>query len=219
MKTSSKVEHVIRQGTLSASWMATPDTLEELTFKCIGTFNALKEASEVFGVWSEKGMTKKKALDHNTLNVQEFSPVRELLMGGRIKTDFPPKKIIETLGYGFSLWNRGFAGISSSFQMRCGSSETSVSNSLTITTDPAESGEILTESAQLCVLKMVIEIWTVESAVLKFERFVEGRDGSGEIFLDKQYRFFSKACEGEKVDQTKETLIGEFLHGMLVVMK
>jgi hypothetical protein len=101
---------------VAAYWGARRESETECAARLEACLNKLADVHPAFSGWYKKGATRKAATQEPVDT--SFEALVALLLSGRNKTDFG-SEVIDDLGFGVSLWNRG--SNPSAFRVKCGS--------------------------------------------------------------------------------------------------
>jgi hypothetical protein len=158
----------ISEGSLGAYWTARRESVEACAGRFALCLRELRAASPAFAVWSYTKERRHLPAGHDL----EF--LRDLLLAGRNRKDFPPREVIEELGFSASLVTDHPVQEQLSLRVACGmySKDPAIVNHCLLKFAPT--GHLSCEAVQLDVktraLRALIESWDPDWAALRSRR-------------------------------------------------
>ena len=173
-----------------AFWSARDETLESCAHQMGKMGEELRSISNSFSDWTRKGPSKKAALEESSQDIFTNESAVKLLSRGRFYSDIP-RKIVKDLGYKTYLWNKGRYGVSVSLSVHCGCLGSYTQNSVMFEFFSIEDGAISSDHL-IKVLKLLVNIWDVESASVFRHLHSQGYDSEKDGYNFLQLASFIK---------------------------
>jgi len=172
----------ISEGGLGAYWTARKETAESCADRLRRCLENLATLSPAFASWFyTKERTRLQASSD-----PEF--LRQLLLAGRNRKDFPPREVIEELGFSASLITDAPVQEQLSFRVVCGmhSKDPAIVNHCLLKFAPAGplSYEAVPGDVKTRVLEVLIDAWDPDWAALrsrKLSQVLQARRGKGAV--------------------------------------